>query len=124
MVTPFMWGVVLFFLHTIPGYDLRYEEPFALLRADKVAHVVLFAAFSVSLIVAFRKQVLQLSVRRNPAKWAVAVALIYGALLELYQGRYCFLRESDPVDFVANTLGVLLGVFLFRLIYGSVYREV
>jgi hypothetical protein len=39
--------------------------------------------------------------------WAAAFALAFGALLEVLQGLTGGRRSSDPMDFLANSLGIL-----------------
>jgi len=118
MIIPFAWGLFIFFMHSIPGYDLVYDDPWRLFEFDKLAHMVLFAGFVLTQTVAYRKQVSVRTLNRNPRRWAVSIALVYGAGLEIMQGAMFVSRTSDPLDFLANAMGAFLGLFLFRLIYG------
>jgi len=106
-------------MHSIPGFDLVYNDPWRLFEFDKLAHMVLFAGFVLTQIIAYRKQIALRKLRNHAKKYAVVIALVYGALIEFFQSQFFFLRTSDPVDFLANAIGVFLGLALFRLIYGS-----
>jgi glycopeptide antibiotics resistance protein len=118
MLLPFSWGMFIFFMHSIPGYDLVYNDPWRLLSLDKLAHMALFSAFVVMLIVAFRKQVTFRTLRTSARLWAVGIAMVYGSSLEFFQGQYFMMRTTDPLDMAANTIGAVIGLLAFRIIYG------
>ncbi|MFN8698387.1 MAG: VanZ family protein [Flavobacteriales bacterium] len=105
-------------MHSIPGYDLVYNDPWRLLSLDKLAHMALFSAFVVMLIVAFRKQVTFRTLRTSARLWAVGIAMVYGSSLEFFQGQYFMMRTTDPLDMAANTIGAVIGLLAFRIIYG------
>lgn len=119
MSVPVCWAIFVFFMHSIPGFDIRYEDPWQIFKFDKLAHVALFAVLVITSVVGFRKQVYIRGLRAYPRFWAVSFALVYGGLLEYYQGALFVQRASDPVDFLANSLGVLVGLLSFRVIYGK-----
>lgn len=109
-------------MHSIPGYDLMYDDPWRLFEFDKLAHMGLFAGFVLTQVVAFRKQVFLRGLNRYAGRWAVVIALVYGAGLELMQGQLFISRTSDPLDFLANAMGAFFGLLLFRLVYGPDHR--
>lgn len=49
---------------------------------------------------------------------AFFVAFSYGLLVELLQAFVFFNRSADFGDIIANTIGSVLGIGLFLLIYG------
>ena len=113
------WALLLLAAHSVPGTDLVYDDPWELFRIDKLAHASMFAVFVVMLMVAFRKQDVSRTLKFHARKWSTIVACSYGAMLEFYQG-YCYTgRTTEVLDFVADSIGCLLGLLLFRFIYGS-----
>lgn len=74
---------------------------------DKVVHLVLFTVMTVLLI---RSLTVTKRIRR-PVLAAVALALVYAAILEVLQGIIPG-RFWDPADLVANALGVLAALLL------------
>ncbi len=73
-------------MHSIPGFDLVYHNPWRLLEFDKLAHMALFAGFVLTQIIAYRKQIAFRKLRNHAKKYAVLISLMYGGLLEFYQG--------------------------------------
>ena len=118
MAVPVCWTVFIFGVYSIPGFDLSYQDPWKLIRFDKLAHSGLFAILVLTLITGFRKQTAIRGLRMHAKKNALIFAVVYGGVLELYQGRLFVERSSDIMDFIANVLGALLGLILFRMIYG------
>ncbi|MDZ4823147.1 MAG: VanZ family protein [Flavobacteriales bacterium] len=118
ILIPLSWALLILAMHSIPGFDLAYRDPWQLLRIDKLAHAGMFAAFVAMLMVAFRKQDRYSGIRIHAQKISVLISISYGGLLELYQGQLFVERTSDLHDFAANTIGAFLGLILFRMVYG------
>lgn len=114
-----LWVLVIAGLYAIPGFDLVYTDAWDLLTFDKLAHMFLFAVLVNLLMVSFRKQFRVRTFRIHARKWSLFIAISLGALLEFMQGTYFVMRTSDPMDFLANTLGAFSGLLLFRLVYGK-----
>lgn len=106
-------------LYSIPGSELQNISYWDLLQADKLAHSGIFTLFTVSLLVAFRRQTKYSGLRARYKTIAIVVSLLYGAFLEYLQSAIIAERTGDVLDFVANGMGAFLGLLLFRLIYGA-----
>jgi len=118
-IIPVVWALAILVLYSIPGFDLSYEEPWDLLRLDKIAHMGLFAVMFLVLMVAFRKQGSYSRLKFHARKFSLILTLLYGAVLEFYQGAFFIERSSDLLDFIANSVGAFLGILLFRILYGK-----
>ncbi|MDZ4750789.1 MAG: VanZ family protein [Flavobacteriales bacterium] len=118
-IIPVVWALAILVLYSIPGFDLSYEEPWDLLRLDKIAHMGLFAVMFLVLMVAFRKQGSYRRLKFHARKFSLILTLLYGAVLEFYQGAFFIERSSDLLDFIANSVGAFLGILLFRILYGK-----
>lgn len=55
--------------------------------------------------------------------WWVAMAVLYGGLTEIYQHMALADRFADPYDFIANTLGVIVGVWMYNRYASVIYRR-
>ncbi len=115
---PACWATFIFFMHSIPGLDITYDDPWQLVKFDKLAHMGMFAVLVLTIMVAFRKQGYSRTLRNHARKMAMLMSITYGGILEYFQGSLFPQRVTDPMDFVANTLGVFLGIVLFRIVYG------
>lgn len=105
-----IWTLGILTACTIPGRDLPSLNIPSL---DKVAHFVVFAGFG---------WLWMRALRGTPAQktWRVlAAGLAYAALTEIYQGLLPFYRSPDLYDALANALGLLAAVLLYRLIHAK-----
>ena len=114
----FLWMIVVMGLYSIPGSDLESMSFWQAMSLDKLAHLICFAILSLTMAAGFRRQNLFGGLNSHPFRYAILIGVIYGGVLELIQGAVFEERHSDVYDFVANSLGVIFGIVIFRIIYG------
>ena len=90
----------------VPG---DYIPDSSLLEADKLVHFLLFAGFAGFWMIALDGKL--------PRAWVYVLILgiAYGVLTEVAQQFMEGGRQGDPLDAVADSLGVIAGVGAFRL---------
>ena len=98
---------VLFF---IPSQDLPKTQ---LLEADKIVHILVY-------FILVNLWMLYLYVSNDyhfEKKWIPILLLsilLYGIIIEIFQGLFTVSRSADILDVVSNLLGSLLGIFFFK----------
>ncbi len=99
------WTLGILAACTIPGSDLPKIN---VVSFDKAAHFVVFAGFG---------WLWMWALRETPQKtWRVlAGGFAYAVLTEIYQGLLPFDRTPDLMDALANALGVLAAVLVYRV---------
>lgn len=92
------WTVLILLAMAIPGAYV----PGSMWNLDKLAHFVLFAVFA------------YLWLRAAPRAWIRVgiVGLLYGVLTEVGQTIAPGRRTGDPMDVLANALGLAAGILL------------
>ncbi len=100
------WRVLLLFLMAVVSWFAFAPDPggpgFA--HADKLKHVLAFAALGFAATLAGRASV--------PRQWRVVLSLLaYGAFIEVVQS-YLPSRRGDWLDMLADALGVAVGMAL------------
>ena len=50
---------------------------------------------------------------------ALCVSIPYGGMVEIIQGTEFISRSTELSDFIANSIGSVIGVILFFMIYSS-----
>jgi VanZ family protein len=101
------WTVAIFIGCSIPGDGL----PHALTQSDKVMHLGIFLLFSILWRLA------------GYSSWRVIGAgIIYGMLIEVWQGVMPLNRSFDLYDALADTVGTLIGIGLVWLM-GKLARK-
>ena len=97
------WSIALIIIHAIPMRNLIAIDGGKVTAADgpdKMAHVVLFSAFSAFWMLAAPARPLLIFV----------LGLGYGVLLELMQWRFVAGRSGSVHDFFADGLGLIVGL--------------
>ncbi len=74
---------------------------------DKLVHLLMYFGFTVLWILALKQ--------RKTAIIAI-IAILFGGFIEIIQGAMHQHRSADWLDFLANTIGVLIGLFLIKKI--------
>ncbi|NET33617.1 MAG: VanZ family protein [Cyanothece sp. SIO1E1] len=97
-----VWTALILILCSIPGNELPSVQ---IVSLDKFIHAGLFAVFAI------------LWLRDRPKspqriKWVIIGGIAYGILTEFYQDWFTVGRSADPLDAVANTIGLVLGIGL------------
>jgi VanZ family protein len=122
MIWSFFWAAIIAFLYFIPGKDMPVTSIWDLFQIDKMGHLIVFALFVLMLKVGMKRQTRFNRLRQKSAQWSLLIAIPYGGILEWVQGTVSPDRTSDIMDFAANVAGCLLGIVIFRLIYGRAGR--
>lgn len=74
---------------------------------------------SLMLIVALKRQCSFEIFRHRATIIAVILSLSYGIALEYIQMQYFEGRTAEWLDALANSLGAIFGVLIFKIIYGN-----
>jgi hypothetical protein len=118
LAAPFLWALIVLGLCTIPGKDLPAYNWFDIVSLDKWVHAFMFAVQYLLLIRAFSEQYI-FNLFRSSTNWvSVFIAIFYGGLTEIYQHLFLVDRVADIYDFIANVIGVLIGIWIYKR-YGS-----
>ena len=73
-------------------------------NSDKLGHFLAYGLLSVWAVLIFE--------RRQAQAWAALSLVLLGVAMELAQGAFTVDRQMDPIDAVADSLGVVLGLLL------------
>jgi glycopeptide antibiotics resistance protein len=86
--------------------------------ADKIVHLAIYFLF-----VFFWHNYFSRKTIKQSLLLSVAIAIIYGIVIEVLQGSLTKHRAFDFYDITANTLGALLSIPIIKLIYRDVKKE-
>lgn len=104
-----LWTLIVIAGLSIPGRDIPHA---ALFEFDKLLHVGIFVVFAWLWMRAVD------SITRLRAGGVFAFGVIFAIMSEVYQGMLPFERSADPMDALADTIGIVLGIALFYLLPG------
>lgn len=106
-----LWGIVLAILMLLPQ-DAFPESK--LLSYDKLAHITVFAIFSILVLIGYQLKGKLSQQRTKHRNYTLTICLVYGIILESLQ-QFVPGRMSDVYDLLANFTGALLGVIVFNI---------
>ncbi|HOI31584.1 MAG TPA: VanZ family protein, partial [Bacteroidales bacterium] len=90
---------------------------------DKLVHFFIFGVFTFLLLWGYRAQYLQDSKRFVITRNVLIIGFFYSGLTELLQAYVFVGRHGNIFDLLANVIGCLIGVILFKLIIRKNKRE-
>jgi VanZ family protein len=119
-----LWSVVIWTLSLLPGRHLPgIPDFFQLLKPDKIIHLILFATFVFLLLQSILKQYGYAFFRFYGIIIALITGIGFGALTEYLQYSININRSGNIYDFIANTLGCLIGLALFLILRRKKMRK-
>ncbi|MFM2207235.1 MAG: hypothetical protein RL213_1210 [Bacteroidota bacterium] len=120
-ILPATWALVVLVLCGVPGEHIPEISFWRWLRWDKLGHLAMFGVQSFLLLRAAR-HTSSSPIGYTKAWILVSLTILYGALLEVLQLTVFSGRSSDVRDAIANGVGAVIGLALFRFIYKSDYQ--
>ncbi|MBQ2188237.1 MAG: VanZ family protein [Bacteroidales bacterium] len=90
------------------------------LGPDKIAHLMMFAAFAFSIMLGYKKEYCEYDkiYRIRLQLTSVLISAAYGGITELLQAYHVFKgRFGSVYDFFADVIGCVLGVLIFKLVF-------
>ncbi|GAB3198593.1 hypothetical protein GCM10027293_15760 [Pontibacter aydingkolensis] len=84
---------------------------------DSFAHAFLFGVLTFLMIVGLTKQFSYLKLRHYAIRASLAISFLFGIAVELMQHFFIYGRQGDIMDVIANTVGCLMGIVLFKWVY-------
>ncbi len=101
-----LWVLLILIACSIPGKDIPSVN---IIQADKIVHFSLFAVLGWLVLHGFGSNPMQRIL------WALGIGIAYAVGTEFYQGLLPFERTPDPMDALANTLGLLTAIAVFHI---------
>jgi VanZ family protein len=120
---PFIWGVIIIFLSLTPSNEMPEMNIWAFLSFDKVAHLFFYALLALQLIIAFKKQNSNYTLKYRAVLCAFIISLICGFSTEIMQYYMFAGRSADYLDMIANFIGVSMGCVSFYFIYNQPIKQ-
>ena len=107
------WLLVILVLSGYPGHKVP-ASPFW--QFDKLVHTGIYMVLSGLLLFAYSKQYQDLKKRSFLILKVVLFVIFYGGFMEILQDYIFINRSGNWYDFVANTLGAILGVLIYPFV--------
>ncbi len=117
-----LWTIFVVIISIVPGTDLSYGE-FHFEGADKVAHFLIYTLLTLFWTTGLKRQNTYKDVRLKAFKITFIGGFSLGLILEVIQENFIFGRYFELLDLVANGIGCIFGIVLFKIIYKDIKRS-
>ncbi|NLR61518.1 VanZ family protein [Chitinophaga polysaccharea] len=109
-----VWIILILIVCTLPGNDIPTNSFFEKVHFDKIVHFGLFGGVVLFLSLGIYQQKRYIS----PATliMLVIIAAAYGLAIEFIQKYWAIGRSFDIYDVVADTLGAIAGIWVFKIV--------
>ena len=107
------WALFIWLLCTISTPTIEIPDLFDLFAPDKIVHFFFYAVLVFLFLNGFRKLSMDHKIKQNQIAIVIS-CIVYGGLIELYQGFILTNRVADWTDFIANAIGTFIGWALYR----------
>lgn len=109
-----VWIILILIVCTLPGKDIPTNSFFEKVHFDKIVHFGLFGGVVLFLSLGIYQQKKYIS----PATLIILViiAATYGLAIEFIQKYWAIGRSFDIYDVVADTLGAIAGIWVFKIV--------
>lgn len=105
-----IWVFIILFLSGYPGSEL---PKIAIWQIDKFGHIIMYGTLSFLLLFPFVKQFLAHNKWFKISLLVILSCVLYGGLMEILQNNIFINRSGNWIDFMANTIGAIMGAVLF-----------
>ncbi|MFZ9942769.1 MAG: VanZ family protein [Bacteroidia bacterium] len=119
---PLIWAILILAFSSIPNSELPDFSLWRILSGDKLIHVFLYGILSFLLLGSSVKQYIYRRIRYNAMLFSFVTSVCFGVLIEVYQEFVLTDRFGDWADALANGVGALLGLLLFRVLFKDYIR--
>ena len=108
-----LWSGVIFILSTRPGIDLP-ESWMDFISWDKVGHVGVYCILTILLLRGFYQKNAKEDLSTTLSTLMVVISSIYGISMEIVQYSFFPGRFFEVMDIIANIIGSLIGLIIFK----------
>jgi VanZ family protein len=119
----FAWAMLILLLSFVPGGELPDLSFWTLLTFDKMMHIFMYGILAFRTMMGASKQQTIWWMRHFSGLFTIAVVTVFGASIELVQEFLIADRYGDWVDVLANTIGMLGGIYVFRVVFYDCIRH-
>ncbi|MBA3649567.1 MAG: VanZ family protein [Chitinophagales bacterium] len=108
------WLLIIFYLSFAPLRNWPQEDIFQKLYIDKLVHITMYSLLSFFLLIGFFRQQKNQPLRYRKVAGCIIFCIIVGVSIEFLQPVLTMYRKFEFMDMVANALGSIAGLYLFK----------
>ena len=114
----YLWGIIVLFLTGLPGNDFpslpSYWEKY---QPDKIVHMGMFGLLFLLLAAGSYYKGGKLAISKKLIYIYLFITIALGGITELLQKWVFIGRSCDIMDFLADTVGIILALAFYKLVF-------
>jgi VanZ family protein len=110
------WAVIVFIACSVPGNQVPDVSLINIPHFDKIVHFILFFVLTILLVSEFNKLNLEKKTLSIAYLWSAFISICYGVAIEALQHFVFASRSASLWDVLANSLGVLFAILVYRYV--------
>jgi VanZ family protein len=112
-----LWTIIIGVLTLVPGnYIPKVSSFLDWLSPDKLVHLFLFGIYTLLLCEGFSRQLKSSLISQYPMIISFGTGMVFAFFTEMMQAYLIPGRNGNVYDFLADTLGCLLGLIIWKII--------
>ncbi|HZH86965.1 MAG TPA: VanZ family protein [Brumimicrobium sp.] len=111
-----VWTAFVVVISLVPSSNVNLRE-FQFEGVDKIAHFVMYTLLSLFWAIGLKRQNIYIGLRRQAFRICIFGGFTLSLIIELIQEFVILTRNFEVLDLIANGIGCIFGVVLFKIIY-------
>lgn len=116
-----VWTALVVILSLVPSSNVSLHD-IQIENVDKVAHFIMYTFMSLLWVIALKRQNIYVGLRRYALQIIVFGTFSISVVIEFIQEYAVVSRSFEVLDLIANGIGCIFGIVLFKIIYKDSYR--
>lgn len=116
-----IWTALVITLSVVPSSSVSIDEV-QFRNVDKVAHFIMYSLMSLFWVIGLKRQNIYIGVRRRAFHITVIGTMFLSFAIELIQEEFLPTRGFEVLDLIANGIGCIFGILIFKIIYYNSYK--
>ena len=114
---PYLPAIIwLLIILVLSGYPGNHVPKVPVWQFDKLVHSIIYAILSFCLLIPCSKQYAIVNKRFQIGLIVILVTTFYGGFMEILQDNIFIKRSGNWYDFIANTIGAIIGVLFYPIV--------
>ena len=116
------WAIIVLVLSTLSGAEVSRFPLVNIPNMDKVVHFSMYFVFTFLMMYDFARFKEKTFSWKQIIVFSLLAAIVYGGMMELLQSIPKIHRSCDIKDFMANSVGAIVAVLLYKPLDGLINR--
>lgn len=116
-----VWTALVIILSLVPSSNVSLDN-FQFKGVDKVAHFIMYTLFALFWSIGLKRQNVYVWLRRYALQISILGGFLMSVIIEFLQEYAVVSRSFEFLDLIANGIGCIFGIVLFKIIYKDSYK--